>query len=371
MIADLAMTAERGAVCEHHMISDAAIMSDMGVGHVQSVVADLGHATAGLRAEIHGHALPKIAIGADDKSRRLPAIGQRLRRTAKRRVRMDDGAGSDRGMPGDVDMGDQAAAARDRDVRTDHAERPDLRVIGDPRCRVDRRPADECAPCRVFYLSLIMAQISASQTILPSTLASPRNHHMVLRCRSLRHVVFDAIAGDDRAAKLCAVDGQEIHLRRPVVTHRQRTNRARRLRHSLDQEHAGHQRPAGKMSLKERLIEADVLQPDARLVAADALDAIDQEKWIAMRQQVQNLLRIERGRRRLRRLVHGHSSPAGSDCSARLALRRPFAICSSIFISRNQSLTGLAGVPPHRAPGGTSSLTMLIAAICAPSPMVT
>jgi len=32
---------------------------------------------------------------------------------------------------------------------------------------------------------------------------------------------------------------------------------------------------------------------------------------------------------------------------------------------------GFAGTPPHRAPGGTSSLTMLVAAICAPSPMRT
>ena len=58
----------------------------------------------------------------------------------------------------------------------------------------------------------------------------------------------------------------------------------------------------------------------------------------------------------------------------RRALRRRLsrrAICASSVISRNHCLTGLAGVPPQRAPGGTSPCTTLTAAICAPSPIVT
>ena len=34
-------------------------------------------------------------------------------------------------------------------------------------------------------------------------------------------------------------------------------------------------------------------------------------------------------------------------------------------------IAGFAGVPPQRAPGGTLSFTLAVAAICAPSPMVT
>ena len=50
-------------------------------------------------------------------------------------------------------------------------------------------------------------------------------------------------------------------------------------------------------------------------------------------------------------------------------LRAP-AVASAV-ISRNHCVTGLAGVPPQRAPGGTSPWTLLAAAICAPSPIVT
>src|SRR5664280_1281893 len=91
---------------------------------------------------------------------------------------MDDGARADRGVAGEVDMRDEPAAIADRDVRADGAIGAD-RDVGsyrrgalDPRRGIDHGRA---------HASNIMAPISASATIWPATLASPRYHHMVLR----------------------------------------------------------------------------------------------------------------------------------------------------------------------------------------------
>src|SRR5262249_37553264 len=115
-----------------------------------------------------------------------------------------------------------------------------------------------------------------------------------------------------------------------------------------------------------------ILDADAGFVALNLLDAIDQQERIAMRKQLENLLDVQGFGRR--RCDHVAAFQHSSDCVCRVpepCLPARNAICSRIFISRNQILAGFAGMPPQRAPGGTSSLTMLVAAICAPSPMRT
>ena len=75
---------------------------------------------------------------------------------------------------------------------------------------------------------------------------------------------------------------------------RMNADRAGRLRHAFDQQHAGHDRMVGKMTLELRLVEGHVLDADAGFVAADVDDPVDQQKRIAMRQRFQELQDVHR-----------------------------------------------------------------------------
>src|SRR5712691_6582352 len=123
------------------------------------------------------------------------------------------------------------------------------------------------------------------------------------------------------------------------------------------------------MAAEERLVDGDVLDADAGFVAPDLLDTIHQQERIAVRKQLQDLLDVQAFGRRRRRHIAAFQDSSDRVCRLpELCLPARDAICSRIFISRNQILAGFAGIPPQRAPGGTSSLTMLVAAMCAPSP---
>ena len=106
-------------------------------------------------------------------------------------------------------------------------------------------------------------------------------------------MIVHGIAGHDRPAEAGFVDGHEIDQRRLLegfeVAHAQR---ARRLRHALDQQYARHDRAAGKMTLKLRFVGGDVLDADAEFVSLRADDPIDQQEGIAMRQKTQQSLNI-------------------------------------------------------------------------------
>src|SRR5665647_1039791 len=91
---------------------------------------------------------------------------------------MDDGARAYAGVAGDVDVCDQPAVVGDRHMRADGAIGTDRHVAPDRRPGLDpRRGIDHTST----HMSEIMAPSSASATIWPSTLATPRYHHMVLR----------------------------------------------------------------------------------------------------------------------------------------------------------------------------------------------
>ena len=85
---------------------------------------------------------------------------------------------------------------------------------------------------------------------------------------------------------MTCVDGIELH--------RARREDAAGLRHRLDLQHAGHHRDAREVALEVRLVERDVLEAQHPVVA-DLEHAIDQQEWIAMRQQPKDLLGLHRG----------------------------------------------------------------------------
>src|SRR6185312_757391 len=109
------------------------------------------------------------------------------------------------------------------------------------------------------------------------------------------------------------------------------------LRHALDQEHAGHHRVVRKVAEKLRLVDGDVLDADAGVVAADVDDAIDHDERVTVRQEPQDLADLGGlDRLRTRGRVHG---PPSSDLPA-----------------------AWAGISPR---------TLLCPAMMAPSPIVT
>src|SRR5215470_14767465 len=108
-----------------------------------------------------------------------------------------------------------------------------------------------------------------------------------------------------------------------------------------------------------RLIERHVFDSDAVILAANIDDAIDHEKGVAMRQQPQNFADIGD----LDRLAAHSSVPSV------LRLRRTRR--RSVATPRFHSITGSAGYPAQRPPGGICDMTPARAPIMAPSPIVT
>src|SRR4030095_15112105 len=60
------------------------------------------------------------------------------------------------------------------------------------------------------------------------------------------------------------------------------------LGHRLEDQDAGHDRAPRKLALEEGLVRGDVLQADGPLSLLDLQDAVDEEKRIAVRQDVQD-----------------------------------------------------------------------------------
>ena len=180
VVADARMAAEHGIVGHDHVVADLAVMGHMRSRHQKAMVADLGDAAIVFRAGIDGDVLADVAIRADGEPRRPAAVFDRLRRRAQRGERIDHGARPDRGMPGDVHMGDEPAAFADDDVGSDDAIGSDRRVGSDLRARARCGRSGRSRSSQPHAVA-IMAPTSASATITPATLASPRYHHMVLR----------------------------------------------------------------------------------------------------------------------------------------------------------------------------------------------
>src|SRR5438067_1521526 len=179
-VADHHVSTKHGIIGEHDVAADTAVMADMRADHEEAAIADLGQAAAVLGADAHGDAFADVAVGADEKPRRTPAVFDGLRRRAERNKWMDDGALTYRRVPRHVDVGEQARALAQNDMGADRAERPDRnirpdrRARGDPCRRIDGRH-------RTTHACTIIAPTSASATISPATLASPPYHPLLLR----------------------------------------------------------------------------------------------------------------------------------------------------------------------------------------------
>ena len=227
----------------------------------------------------------------------------------------------------------------DHDMGSDHAIGPDLERRSPILAPADSTRAVESI-CRHGTTSAIMAPTSASATIWPATLASPRNHHLFRRAYP-GHVVLERVARHHRLAKFRLVDGQEIDLLRSCRPDRRRMQSAPAVcaMPSITST-PGITGCSGKMPEKLRLVDGHVLDADARLVAADVDDAVDHQERIAVRQQPQDRGMSADSRRRRLASMRAILTPSPLDAGAS-AVRR--AARSTVAISRNHCRTGRAG----------------------------
>src|SRR5215469_2883441 len=130
-VSNLAMATEHGAIGHDDVATDAAIMTDMAVGHEEAPVANLRDATAVLGAGAHGHRLADLTISANHQTRGSAPIMDRLRRRSQRGERIDDGPRTNCGDAGDMHMSEQPAPLTEPHIATDHTIGTDLDVIGE------------------------------------------------------------------------------------------------------------------------------------------------------------------------------------------------------------------------------------------------
>ena len=173
-VADLHMACEHHVVGQDDALADPAVVGDMRVGQKHAARPDARLRAAALGARIHGHVLADQAVLADHEPDRLAAVFQILRLVADGGEGKNARARADRRVAGEADVRDEPDPVAERHLRPDMAERSDLdagaerRAILDDGARVDRGAHSRTS----------IAETSASQTRAPSTLASPRNHHM-------------------------------------------------------------------------------------------------------------------------------------------------------------------------------------------------
>ena len=140
-----------------------------------------------------------------------------------------------------------------------------------------------------------------------------------------RHFEAQLIARDHLPAELRAVDAVQIHARhrhRPFALEHQRRGH---LRQRLEHQHAGHQRHAGKMPLKEILVDRDVLVRDEPLAGLVLVHGVDQHRRVAITEAVEEYGNVDGhgGTRILRKETYRAEGREGRDHADRL----PFALC--------------------------------------------
>src|ERR1700689_1004657 len=102
------------------------------------------------------------------------------------------------------------------------------------------------------------------------------------------HVHFHTqlVSGDNRPSKTSVIDCDEIKKFLFPVLHFLKQQYSPRLCHGLNNQHTWHDRLVGKMALKETLIDANVFYSNNSLPSLHFFDCIDQQEWIAVRENL-------------------------------------------------------------------------------------
>ena len=143
--------------------------------------------------------------------------------------------------------------------------------------------------------SAIIAVKLVSAATLPSIRTLPANLQTLPRSWTSSTSILQQHSGLDRAAELGAVDRHEIdELAGAGEAERFDREHARSLRHRLDEQDSGHDRPAREMALEEGLVDRHRLDRDDPLLRDQLLDPVDEQEGVAMRQRRHHPPDIER-----------------------------------------------------------------------------
>mmetsp|Transcript_12022 Transcript_12022/g.39953 ORF Transcript_12022/g.39953 Transcript_12022/m.39953 type:complete len:241 (-) Transcript_12022:59-781(-) len=122
------------------------------------------------------------------------------------------------------------------------------------------------------------------------------------------HAHHELVAGHDRSSELDAVDAGEEKLllraafvRRVGVEHDQPPD----LRHGFHHQHTGHDRPLGKVTGEEVIVDGDVLQPDGVLALFDLDHAIDEKERVAVGKELHDGVDVHLHGKRLAQTLGG------------------------------------------------------------------
>lgn len=129
MVANLNMPRQGRIVGHDDMIAHNAIMRDMNAHHEKSPIPYHGFHRPGPSAGVHCDMLADGVVGAYDKLGQLALVFEVLRGRPETRERINRGPRPDRCPSVDHDMGVDANARPQHDVRTDNAVRPDIHLL--------------------------------------------------------------------------------------------------------------------------------------------------------------------------------------------------------------------------------------------------
>ena len=129
----------QGAVVgENHMITDDAVMGDVGVGEEISITADTGHASRGGGA-VNGREFAKSVVGPDLQMSRFGLVFEILRTLTDRAERVKLVAVADHRWAGNHHMTMESASLAERHVGPDDAVGTDERCLADVGRRINDR----------------------------------------------------------------------------------------------------------------------------------------------------------------------------------------------------------------------------------------
>ncbi len=241
---------------------------------------------------------------ADARFGALALVFQILRRHAHGGVGKEDIVFADLRDAFHVHVRHQARARADFDIGADDAVRPDFSAFRDPSLRIDDgsrmnrharlRPLAPALPLGGFAILQHAHQHGLGHHQLRPRWPCPCIFAMAGLALGDFHLDAKLIARPHLAPELGFFDGCQQHQLVLAVGQRLQHQHARHLRHGLHHQHARHHRKIGKMAHKERLIDGDVLDSDDALLF-QLQDGIHQKHRIAMRQNVADLLDVEKG----------------------------------------------------------------------------
>ena len=119
------------------MVSDHAVVSDVGVGHDESMAPHFGEPAAFDSAAADGYTLANFVVVADLQPRRLASVGNILGRHSDGAEGKEGIIGTDFRGPFDSDVRHQTAALSQFDIGPDHAIGADLARCWDLGSRIN------------------------------------------------------------------------------------------------------------------------------------------------------------------------------------------------------------------------------------------